>query len=519
MFPVLAFDLPDEAATVALARLIARFAVVGDLIRLEGDLGAGKSTFARAMIQALGHEGEVPSPTYTLVQTYDDTRLPVAHVDCYRMKDPSEMDGLGLEEYRAHGLMLVEWPDKGSALVRADQPDMLNYHMGEMNNCGVLTIALAPGAADAARVATLKGSRSWQRRIGFFPRVAPEIAAASGKVLCRPSTPEGRQAFLETLNLGDYTIEGLGGDWSFRSYWRVRLADGSTRMLMDSPPPVEGLIEFVKAAKTYRAMGLHAPRIDGHDEGNGYLLSEDFGDLSLAKLVAQGKPVLPWYKVAADVLVASCQSKDSKGRAYNATDWWIEASRFTDWYLPLARGHATPPAERAEFQRLWLEAMPKVMALPKGLMMFDYQATNMMILGHEPKLENFGLIDIQDSRVAPVAQDMAILLRDIRRAPDDQLEHDIVAYVADRLDIDRAQLQEGVDIANLHHCSRILGGLTRLALRDFRVAGAVRFMPLTWQMAHKSYHSPALKALVDFMRPWEQPGLEALARLNEQAAA
>ncbi|MCP5405149.1 MAG: tRNA (adenosine(37)-N6)-threonylcarbamoyltransferase complex ATPase subunit type 1 TsaE [Pseudomonadaceae bacterium] len=517
MHPTLTFALPDQTATEALAKLVARFCVTGDLIRLEGDLGAGKSTFAAALMQTLGHTGDVPSPTYTLVQTYDDTRLPVAHVDCYRLNTPEELDGLGLEAYRSHGLIVAEWPEKGGHLLRADQPDMLTYHMGEMNNCGVLTLAFAAGDTPTARTVTLTSSRSWQRRIGFWQGINPALCRMASAPLCRDSTEEGRKAFLDGCDLGDYTIESLGGDWSFRSYWRIRLPDGSTRMLMDSPPPVEGTEEFLAAAKNYQAMGLRAPRIDAADTVNGYILSEDFGDRSLAKLVQSSADATAWYKVAADVLVTSCRHTPQQGRLYNATDWWIEAARFTDWYLPLARGHATPPEERAHFQKLWAEVMPLVMALPKGLMMFDYQATNMLLLGDEPKLENFGLIDIQDARVAPLVQDMAILLRDIRRPDNDALEAEIVTYVAERLELDRSQLQLGLEVANLHHCSRILGGLSRLAMRDGRTAGAAKFIPITWHMAHKSYGCPELKALVDFMAPWEDQGNQALQQLAKAA--
>lgn len=104
------------------ARFAARLAPLlkaGDVIALEGDLGAGKTTFCRALISALlGEDTEVPSPTYTLVQTYDGPDFPVYHFDLYRLEDPAELDELGWEE-TVDGLALVEWPDKAGTRLPA----------------------------------------------------------------------------------------------------------------------------------------------------------------------------------------------------------------------------------------------------------------------------------------------------------------------------------------------------------------------------------------------------------------
>lgn len=87
---------------------------VGDVVELTGDLGAGKTTLARAIMRALGHEGEVPSPTFTILETYDgpDLRVPVVHADFYRLETPEEAYELGLDDYRDDAVLLAEWPDK-----------------------------------------------------------------------------------------------------------------------------------------------------------------------------------------------------------------------------------------------------------------------------------------------------------------------------------------------------------------------------------------------------------------------
>ncbi len=103
----------DEAGLAALAGRLAAVIRAGDVIALSGELGAGKTTLARGLLAALGHGGEVPSPTFTLVQTYPDLAPPVAHVDLYRLEHPAEVEALGLDDWlEGGGALLVEWPER-----------------------------------------------------------------------------------------------------------------------------------------------------------------------------------------------------------------------------------------------------------------------------------------------------------------------------------------------------------------------------------------------------------------------
>ena len=105
--------LADEAATAALGRRVAGVLRAGDVVCLEGDLGTGKSTLARACLQALaGAAITVPSPTFTLVQTYDFAQLSVGHVDLYRLAPGTSVDDLALDEALETGALLIEWPDR-----------------------------------------------------------------------------------------------------------------------------------------------------------------------------------------------------------------------------------------------------------------------------------------------------------------------------------------------------------------------------------------------------------------------
>ena len=106
------------SATDALAGRLARLAEVGDIIGLAGDLGAGKTTFARALIRARIGPVEVPSPTFTLVETYELAQMRVAHFDLFRVESIEELETLGVRDYFADGnLCVFEWPDRGQGLL------------------------------------------------------------------------------------------------------------------------------------------------------------------------------------------------------------------------------------------------------------------------------------------------------------------------------------------------------------------------------------------------------------------
>ena len=139
--------LPDETAMAALGTAIAAVLRPGDTIALHGDLGAGKTTLARAIIASLGWPGEVPSPTYTLVQSYEppDVRVPVWHIDLYRLASPNDADALGLFETDA--TLLIEWPERLGARLPADA-----LH---------LTIS---GSGDAPRHLTWTAPPAWEGR-------------------------------------------------------------------------------------------------------------------------------------------------------------------------------------------------------------------------------------------------------------------------------------------------------------------------------------------------------------------
>lgn len=141
--------LADLAAMEALGRRIAERLRPGDVVALSGGLGAGKTTLARAIIAALGHSGEVPSPTFSIVECYDPPalRIPLVHADFYRLKHPAEAEEIGLDDYRHGAALLAEWPEMAG---------------GFTHEPGCLAILLE--SAGAGRIAIVKAGPDWLGR-------------------------------------------------------------------------------------------------------------------------------------------------------------------------------------------------------------------------------------------------------------------------------------------------------------------------------------------------------------------
>ncbi|MGN3973447.1 tRNA (adenosine(37)-N6)-threonylcarbamoyltransferase complex ATPase subunit type 1 TsaE [Tsuneonella sp. SYSU-LHT278] len=114
-------ELPDLDAMAAFGARIACRLRPGDVVALSGGLGAGKTTLARAIIEALGHLGEVPSPTFTIVETYEALDPPLVHADFYRLEHPGEAEQIGLDDYREGAVLLAEWPEHAGGFAHEPQ--------------------------------------------------------------------------------------------------------------------------------------------------------------------------------------------------------------------------------------------------------------------------------------------------------------------------------------------------------------------------------------------------------------
>ncbi len=191
----------DEAGTVRLAEDVAAVLRSGDVLALSGDLGMGKSAFARALIRALADDPglEVPSPTFTLVQPYESGRVPVAHFDLYRLGDPGELLEIGLDDAVRTGAALVEWPDRADGRL---PPDTVH-------------VAIAPGATQDSRVFRFAGARG-----DFLARLAQSLRI---------------RRLLDHNGFAGAVRRPIQGDASQRRHERVTL-EGRGALVMDWPP-------------------------------------------------------------------------------------------------------------------------------------------------------------------------------------------------------------------------------------------------------------------------------------------
>ena len=150
---MIVIELSDEAATAALAARLARLVRRGDVVALKGELGAGKTSFARAFIRArAGRDEDVPSPTFTLVQSYELPDLTIWHFDGFRLRVPEEAWELGIEDAFRDGVSLIEWPERFGPLVPRRR----------------LEITFEPGTTPEARRAVIDAGPEWRERLAML---------------------------------------------------------------------------------------------------------------------------------------------------------------------------------------------------------------------------------------------------------------------------------------------------------------------------------------------------------------
>jgi tRNA threonylcarbamoyl adenosine modification protein YjeE len=489
-----------------LAELLALALQRGDCVALHGDLGTGKTTLARALVCALLNkaDAEVPSPTFSLVQTYETARFPVAHFDFYRLTGADEARELAFEEAVANGVVVVEWPERAEELLLADRLD----------------VRLSETSDPAARGVALEGHGRWQDRTARL--------AAMG-------------SFLQTAGWWGGHIRYLQGDASTRRYARLEHV-GRRAVLMDAPrqpdgPPIrdgrpysriarlaEDAGPFIAIARALRNAGLSAPEIYAHNLDQGLVLFEDLGDRVFALELESGTPQALLWQAAVDVLVHLLHSgipttlllADGSRHTLPVFDrdvLQVETELLLDWYWPALRGGPVPTAARAEFSDLWKHVFDQLLALPTSWVLRDYHSPNLLWLAERTGIERVGVIDFQDAVQGHPAYDLVSLLQDARLDVPAEIEttlfdHYCRAIAAVQPDFDRATFSFAYAALGAQRNTKILGIFARLACRDGK-GQYLRHIPRIWRYLERNLAHVALRPL----RQWYDRNFPQNARI------
>lgn len=493
----------SEADSASLAELVAFALTPGDVLALEGDLGAGKTTFARALIAALseGRQIEIPSPTFTLVQTYATDRFEVAHFDLYRLSSPDELLELGLDHALKQGVAIIEWPERGGNLVPESR----------------FTLKLEDGESEFVRNATLAADSTRAARLSRLAAI---------------------REFLAVSGWGDARVTYLQGDASARRYARLQKPDGAKAILMDSPrqpdgPPIrdglpysqiahlaEDVRPFMAIAEALRTAGFSAPKIFAHDLGLGLLIIEDFGDKVFGREVTAGQDLKTLWRRGTDVLVALRTTRLPRkmtvpdGSAYSVPPMdlravLIEAELLLDWYWPARHGEPAPDSARQEFVALWTSVFERLDQMPKTIALRDYHSPNLIALDERQPPLDVGIIDFQDALWGPHAYDLVSLLQDARLDVPEEAERELLAhYIAQvkafDLGFSESDFRFAYAALGAQRNTKILGIFARLAKRDGK-RQYLAHIPRIWRYLARDLGHPDLHELETWYHRYFRP--------------
>jgi len=481
--------LANETATAHLMADLALLIGPGDVVTLSGDLGAGKTAAARAMIRYLADDEtlEVPSPTFTLAQSYDLPAVTLVHADLYRVNDERELEEIGLSPLPEGAIALVEWPERAGGALPPDRIDIAFNHR--------------PALGSTARSAEITGH---------------------GKAAAQVARLKALREFLDAAGFSEAKRQRMPGDASIRSYARLIRDDGVV-ILMNFPRRPDGpalydgksysaavhLAEdvkpFVAIANGLRQRGFSAPAIRYADLDSGFLITEDFGSAGFIE-GDPPRPILERYEVATDLLAVLHHATLPETLPltpqlnYPIPDFdtealLVEIGLMLEWYLP-DRGAQVSDEMRFEFTAIWRALLEKPAAAPKTWVLRDYHSPNLIWLGERAGILRVGIIDFQDAVRGPAAYDLVSLLQDARTDVPEGLELALLTrYIKARRTsdpkFDAAVFAEHYAIMSAQRNTRLLGTFARLNRRDGKPQ-YLRHQPRIWTYLTRSLAHPAL---------------------------
>lgn len=481
---------PDELA--ALASQLAPFISSVDLVSLKGDLGSGKTAFAKALIAALGVHDEVTSPTYALIHEFRSDKGPIFHCDFYRMEG-EDAHLVGLDDCLGAGIVIAEWLDHVRAELPANRLNIALEGVGEAR-----TVTFAPWGSWGATFARFMEMRSFLSGAGW------------AGAICRH----------------------MRGDASSKTFSRLTRDDGATRVLMDWPDRPDGepvrdgkpyckLVHLARDGRPFVAIsaylrdeaGLAAPRVYDADLDRGFLLVEDFGDSVFQSIAGEKTELAPMYKLAVDGLLALRRAprkrefdlpggKEHRVADYNADVMLDEAALLLEWYFRLAAGFQAPPSAYEGFQAAWAPHLAWLDEQPdKRIVLRDYHSPNLILRGGHDGLARLGVIDFQDALWGHAAYDLVSLLQDARIDIPQGLQtqlFDAYCNAAERDGgFDRDTFERTYSLLGAQRNSKILGVFARLHLRDGK-SFYLPHIPRIRRYLRQNLEHPALAQLAEW---------------------
>ena len=517
----------SEPAVHRLAERVALKLAPGDVVALHGDLGAGKTTFARALIRAVLADAtaEIPSPTFSLVQTYPSARLELMHLDLYRIGHEDELFELGLDDHLATGAALIEWPERAPGF-RA--PNRLDIHLSQ-------------GAAPDERTVRFEGHGTWAPRLARLGAMSDFLDAHPPWNAARALHLQGDASTRAYARLSSPRISSPpplwgrsgGGDSQTSPVGLPNTPDPSpqgggelrTAILMDQPrqpdgPPIhdgkpysriaqlaEDVRPFVAVASALRAAGLSAPEIYAADLDSGFLVLEDFGDRVFGREMVSGTSQAELWRAGVDTLIAmsalpvpgAIPLPDGSVHRVPEQDpgvLAVEVDLLPQWYWPAVHGGPIPQDAHDDFTRLWSDIFARLAGEPRGWVLRDYHSPNLVWLPEREGPRRAGLLDFQDALAGSLAYDLVSLLEDARVDVPAPLQDALLAHY---LDVRRAT-QAGFDAEafrfayaalGVQRNTKILGIFARLAMRDGKPS-YLRHIPRLWGYLARGLAHPDL---------------------------
>ena len=301
--------------------------------------------------------------------------------------------------------------------------------------------------------------------------------------------PAGLTEFVMQAGWGDAAVEPIPGDASFRRYFRLRRAGGTTAMLMHAPPPEEDPGPFLHVAAWLSDHGLRAPEILAAQAEAGWVLTEDFGDDRMRDWIdlnPDGEQA--GYAAAIDALAVLHNQPAGPFAPYDMATYQREAGLLTEWYAPAA-GLAV---DDAGYAAAWEAVLAPMIArqAPGVTVLRDYHAENIMLLGDPLAGAPQGLIDFQDALVGHPAYDLVSLLQDARRDVDPALEAAMLDRYCGQIAV-APDFRADYAVLGAQRNAKIVGIFTRLCKRD----GKPRYLtmiPRVWAAMERDLAHPAL---------------------------